>query len=95
VKYRPAQILTNVKNPRNVYDRNDNPRDLERLERSISPRYLSLTEREQIHDFKTTGLSIRQIGDRLGRSPSTISRELRRKATQALGTCCTDATPSG
>jgi transposase, IS30 family len=85
VKYRPAEILANVKNPRNRHGDNDTQNGLERLERSISPRYLSLTEREQIHDLKTRGLSIRQIGHRLGRSPSTISRELHRNATQALG----------
>ncbi len=85
VKYRPAQILANVKSPRNAYGRNDNPPYADRLERSISARYLSLVEREQIHDLKTRGISIRQIGNRLGRSPSTISRELRRNATQALG----------
>jgi IS30 family transposase len=56
-----------------------------RLERSISARFLSLTERERIHDLKVTGLSIRQIGHQLGRAPSTISRELRRNATAPLG----------
>src|SRR6185503_3749428 len=84
VKYRPAAILANVKNPRNTYGHNDNRDVLERLERSISPRFLSLTEREQIHDLKATGLSIRQIGHQLSRAPSTISRELRRNATQSL-----------
>lgn len=66
VKYRPAQILANVKSPRNAYGRNDNPPYADRLERSISARYLSLVEREQIHDLKTRGISIRQIGNRLG-----------------------------
>jgi transposase, IS30 family len=85
VKYRSAEILANVKNPRTAYGHNDNRGTLERLERSISPRFLSLTEREQIHDLKVAGLSIRQIGHRLSRAPSTISRELRRNATQSLG----------
>jgi IS30 family transposase len=85
VKYRPAEILANVKNPRNEYGNNATENTAERLEHSISPRYLSLTEREQIHDLTTRGLSIRQIANRLGRSPSTVSRELRRNATQALG----------
>src|SRR6476620_4775263 len=87
VKYRPAEILANVKNPRNTDSHNDNRGTLERLERSISPRFLSLTEREQIHDLKATGLSIRQIGHQLSRAPSTISRELRRNATQSLVVC--------
>jgi transposase, IS30 family len=85
VKYRPAEMLANVKNPRNAYGHNNTRCTLERLERSISARYLNLTEREQIHDLTTSGMSVRQIGQRLGRSPSTISRELRRNATQALG----------
>jgi transposase, IS30 family len=85
VKYRSAEILANVKRPRNTYGNSGNRDALEQLERSISPRFLSLTEREQIHDLKITGLSIRQIGQRLGRSPSTISRELRRNAIQPLG----------
>ncbi len=85
VKYRPAEILANVKHPRNDHGDNGTDDTLERLERSISPRYLSLTEREQIHDLTTRGVSIRQIGERLSRSPSTISRELHRNATQALG----------
>jgi hypothetical protein len=55
-----------VKNPRNGYGDNGTQNTLERLERSIGPRYLSLIEREQIHDLKTRGLSIRQIGHRLG-----------------------------
>nr|WP_233194060.1 MULTISPECIES: IS30 family transposase [unclassified Cryobacterium] len=41
-------------------------------------RYLSLIERERIALFRREGLSIREISRRLGRSPSTISRELRR-----------------
>jgi transposase, IS30 family len=85
VKYRPAEILANVKNPRNRHGNNGTENSLEQLERSIGPRYLSLTEREQIHDLTTRGHSIRQIGNQLGRSPSTISRELRRNATRVLG----------
>ena len=52
---------------------------LDRLEvRSISARYLSQEERIEIADLRQSGLSIRAIADRLGRAPSTISRELRR-----------------
>jgi len=55
---------------------------LERLAvRQISSRYLSQDERIEIADLRHAGLSIRQIADQLGRSPSTISRELRRNAT--------------
>jgi IS30 family transposase len=48
--------------------------------REISPRFLSLDERIKIADLGKEGLSIRQIAVRLGRAPSTISREIRRHA---------------
>lgn len=41
-------------------------------------RYLNLLERREIARLHDQGVSIRQIASRLGRSPSTISRELRR-----------------
>lgn len=41
-------------------------------------RYLSFREREDIALLHARGFSIRQIARSLGRSPSTISRELRR-----------------
>lgn len=44
-------------------------------------RYLELRERLQIADLHRLGLSMRQISVRLGRHPSTISRELRRHRT--------------
>jgi IS30 family transposase len=43
-----------------------------------SARYLSLEERLQIADLDLAGASVRGIAARLGRAPSTISRELRR-----------------
>ena len=49
--------------------------------REISTWFLSQDERIQIADLRHAGLSIRQVADRLGRSPSTISRELRRNAS--------------
>ena len=59
---------------------------LERLAvRQISSRYLSQDERIQIADLRHAGLGIRQIAQRLGRAPSTISRELRRNATGGAG----------
>ena len=51
------------------------------LPRSVSGRYLSFSEREDIAVFNAQGLGVRAIGRRLGRSPSTISRELRRNAS--------------
>ena len=44
----------------------------------ISPRYLSADERVQIADALHAGSSLRMIAAALGRSPSTISREVRR-----------------
>jgi transposase, IS30 family len=59
---------------------------LERLAvREISARYLSQDERIEIADLRHAGLSIRLIADRLGRAPSTVSRELRRNATEDRG----------
>jgi transposase, IS30 family len=43
-----------------------------------SGRYLSLAEREEIALGRAAGDSIRRIARRLGRSPSTVSRELHR-----------------
>lgn len=40
--------------------------------------YLSLLERERLALLRREGLGVREISRRLGRSPSTISRELRR-----------------
>ena len=52
--------------------------DLDRVEKVIDARYLSLVEREQLRDLRRAGRSMRQVAAELGRSPSTISRELRR-----------------
>jgi transposase, IS30 family len=55
---------------------------LERLAvREISSRFLSQDERIEIADLRHAGHSVRQIACRLGRSPSRVSRELRRKVT--------------
>ena len=46
----------------------------------LSGRYLTLKEREEIAILKSKGWGVRQIARQLKRSPSTISRELRRNA---------------
>lgn len=46
----------------------------------LSGRYLCLTEREEIALLRAQGLGVRSIARQVGRSPSTISRELRRNA---------------
>ena len=48
---------------------------------SVSGRYLSFGEREEIALFRAQGLGVREIARRLNRSPSTVSRELRRNAS--------------
>jgi len=55
------------------------------LEAVIDVRYLSLVERERIRDATAIGASIRSIAVMLARSPSTISREVRRNATDTSG----------
>ena len=53
-----------------------------RVEGQRSDRYLSLIERQRIATLRRQGLSIREIARRLERSPSTISRELRRNTAE-------------
>ena len=48
---------------------------------TVSGRYLSFAEREDIALWRAQKLGVREIAGRLGRSPSTISRELRRNAS--------------
>jgi IS30 family transposase len=50
-----------------------------------SGRYLSFAEREEIALLKVQRCGVREIARRLGRSPSTISRELRRNAATRGG----------
>ena len=51
----------------------------------LSGRYLSFAEREEIAVLRAQGVGVRQIARRLGRAPSTISRELRRNAATRGG----------
>ena len=51
----------------------------------LSGRYLSLAEREEIALLLVKEHSLQEIGRRLGRSASTISREVRRNATTRTG----------
>ena len=50
----------------------------DRRVREISDRYLSEQERVRIADLRQAGHGVRAIAEQTGRSPSTISRELRR-----------------
>ena len=51
------------------------------LPANVSGRYLSFAEREDIAIWHAQNISAREIARRLGRNPSTISRELRRGAS--------------
>jgi IS30 family transposase len=51
----------------------------------VSGRYLSFAEREEIAILKAKGCKGREIARRIGRSPSTISRELDRNAVTRGG----------
>ncbi len=51
----------------------------------ISGRYLSFGEREEIALLSVQGVGVREIARRLGRSPSTVSRELTRNAATRSG----------
>jgi IS30 family transposase len=47
----------------------------------VSERYLSFVEREEIAILRAQRLGVREIARRVGRAPSTVSRELRRNAS--------------
>lgn len=51
----------------------------------VTGRYLSFAEREEIAVLQPQGLGVRGLARRLGRDPSTISRELRRNAATRSG----------
>ena len=52
---------------------------------SHSGRFLDLAERYEIARLREGGLTVRQVATRLGRSPSTISRELSRNVRARTG----------
>ncbi|WP_160297650.1 helix-turn-helix domain-containing protein [Demequina salsinemoris] len=77
VLYRPQEVLAHVKKPRTAWVQGERV-PLHRVEQVIDTRYLSLLERERLKDLLTQGMSMRAIARTMGRSPSTISRELGR-----------------
>ena len=84
VSYPYAERIARVKRPRTTYLVADRA-ELEGLEQPIHERFLSLQEREQIHDLRQAGCSMRSIGRQMNRSASTISRELARNSTAGVG----------
>ncbi|WP_306867649.1 IS30 family transposase, partial [Arthrobacter bambusae] len=61
------------------------PVQVSALEKPIDPRYLNVQERELIRDLQATGSSVRAIARTIGRSPSTVGRELARNTDPRLG----------
>ena len=61
------------------------PTHLSASARPLSGRHLSFEEREEIALLRVQGRGVRDIARRLGRAPSTISRELRRNAATRHG----------
>jgi transposase, IS30 family len=55
------------------------------LDRTIDARFLSLQERETIRDLHSSGASLHSIARALGRSASTVSREIARNADPVTG----------
>ena len=61
------------------------PSHLSRSSKLPSVRHLSFAEREEIALWRAGGLGVREVARRLGRAPSTVSRELRRNAATRGG----------
>jgi transposase len=61
------------------------PSTLAPSSKPLSGRYLSFADRKEIAVCRAQGLGVREIARRLGRAPSTISRELRRNAATRSG----------
>jgi IS30 family transposase len=61
------------------------PSHLSRSSKPLSGRSLSFMEREELALWRAQGHGVREIARRLGRAPSTISRELRRHAATRGG----------
>jgi DNA-binding transcriptional ArsR family regulator len=61
------------------------PSHLSHASKPLSGRYLTFAGREEIALWRAQDLGVREIARRLGRAPSTISRELRRNAATRGG----------
>lgn len=61
------------------------PSHLSRSSKPPTGRYLSFAEREETALWRAQDLGVREIARRLGRAPSTVSRELRRNAATRGG----------
>ena len=55
------------------------------MSKPVSARYLSFAEREEIGLLRAQDVGVREIARRIGRSSSTVSRELTRNAATRGG----------
>jgi transposase-like protein len=62
-------------------------------EETRSSRYLTLLERQRIATLREHGHCIREIARRIGRAPSTVSRELRRHLSRTTRVSTTPTLP--
>jgi transposase, IS30 family len=79
-RWRHGRTITSSSGKRLHY-----PAVVDTRKREISPRYLSEEERVRVADLRRAGLGVRAIAVEVGRSSSTISRELRRNRDPSSG----------
>ena len=80
IRWRHGRTITTGGGAQRHYPSVINPRAKE-----ISARFLSEDERVHLGDLRRQGAGVRAIARELGRSPSTISRELRRNGGEPAG----------
>lgn len=79
-RWRHGREITSISGRRLHY-----PPVIQTRKAEISPRYLSEDERVRIADLHRAGHTVRSIAAELNRSPSTVSRELRRNRDPGSG----------
>lgn len=77
---RPARTGDAATRPKNGQDVGHVPAPDPLLLAPVSARFLSQDERLEIADLRRAGHTVRSIAAAVDRSPSTVSRELRRNA---------------
>jgi transposase, IS30 family len=80
IRWRHGRTITTSSGERRHY-----PSVIVPAAKEISPRFLSEDERVRLADLVRQGAGVRRIAKELGRSPSTISRELRRNGEESSG----------
>lgn len=80
MRWRHGRTVTTVSGEKRHY-----PSVIKSGSRELSVRFLSEDERIRLGDLRRRGLGVRAIAAELGRSPSTVSRELRRNGDPSGG----------